>query len=93
MKEEDLNNDFRFQALIDVVTHRLDGHGQDIRAFSGEMREVRKDFQKFIEKMTDKMQDIKDRCNDRHSTAMIKIAGISAFISGIITTIAYFLKK
>lgn len=45
-----------------------------------------------VEKLLEHVSTVKEKCSDRHNSAVVKIAGVSAFVSGIITGIGMFFK-
>lgn len=83
---------YEFQSLVDVVTKRLDGHGLDIRVLTQEMKEIRKELKDVLVKAIEDIQNAREKCNERHSLAMMKIAGVSGFIAGGITIAGHFWK-
>ena len=92
-------NRYDLLVLEKGIFARLDGHGKNIDSIWQEIKEVRKDQKEalarqdaLIEKIAEKLQNTRDVCKDRHSATNIKVVGVSAIISSVITAIGVALK-
>lgn len=82
-----------FKVIVDMMSSRLDGHGQDIKAMWEELSIVRQEINTGQKDILEKIHELQLSSAKENAATSRKMAAISAFVSGIVVAVTHFAHK